>query len=70
LSTGHLAGAALDAFQQEPPDADNPLLTLPQVIPTPHMGAHSDGATNAMGSMALAECLAVLAGKQPRYRVV
>ncbi|MEZ4589862.1 MAG: phosphoglycerate dehydrogenase [Chloroflexota bacterium] len=70
LTSGHLAGAALDAFQQEPPGADNPLLALPQVIPTPHMGAHTDGATNAMGSMALADCLAVLRGETPQYRVV
>ena len=69
LSDGRLAGAALDAFQQEPPDAANPLLALPQVIPTPHMGAHSDGATNGMGTMALADCLAVLADKEPAYRV-
>jgi len=70
LTSGHLAGAALDAFQQEPPGADNALLALPQVIPTPHMGAHTDDATNAMGRMALADCLAVLRGEMPRYRVV
>lgn len=70
LTSGHLAGAALDAFQQEPPAANNPLLALPQVIPTPHMGAHTDDATNAMGRMALADCLAVLRGEMPRYRVV
>lgn len=70
LTSGHLAGAALDAFQQEPPGADNPLLALPQVLPTPHMGAHTDGATNAMGSMALADCLAVLRGDAPAYRIV
>lgn len=69
LITGRLAGAALDAFSQEPPGAENPLLQLPQVIPTPHMGAHTDGATNAMGSMALADCLAVLRGQEPLYRV-
>lgn len=69
LTNGRLAGAALDAFQQEPPGADNPLLALPQVIATPHMGAHSDGATNAMGSMALADCLAVLRGEAPKYPV-
>lgn len=69
LVSGHLAGAALDAFQQEPPGADNPLLALPQVIPTPHMGAHSDGATNAMGSIALADCLAVLSGAAPKHQI-
>ena len=70
LLEGRLAGAALDAFEQEPPGAENPLLALPQVIPTPHMGAHSDDAPNAMGRMALADCLAVLRGLEPTYRIV
>ncbi len=70
LTSGHLHGAALDAFATEPPGADNPLLALPNVIATPHMGAHTDGATTAMGRMALADCLAVLRGEEPRYRVV
>lgn len=63
LQSGHLGGAALDTFSLEPPGADNPLLQLPQVIPTPHMGAHTDGATNTMGRMALENCLAVLEGR-------
>jgi len=70
LKSGHLSGAALDVFTQQPPDANNPLLTLPQVIATPHMGAHTDGATNAMGWRALIDCLAVLRGEKPKYRVV
>jgi D-3-phosphoglycerate dehydrogenase len=69
LRSGHLRGAALDVFQQEPPELDNPLLKMDQVIVTPHMGAHSDSATNAMGWMALGECLAVLQGEKPKYRV-
>jgi D-3-phosphoglycerate dehydrogenase len=70
LQSRHLRGAALDVFQQEPPEVDNPLLKMDQVIVTPHMGAHSDSATNAMGWMALGECLAVLQGQKPKYRVV
>jgi D-3-phosphoglycerate dehydrogenase len=69
LKSGHLGGAGLDAFSKEPPDTDNPLLSLPQVICTPHLGAQSDGATNNMGRMALNECLRVLQGKNPRYQV-
>ncbi len=70
LQSGKLQGAALDAFSKQPPDADNPLLALPQLIATPHMGAHTDGATNAMGWAALQDCLAVLRGEQPIHRVI
>ena len=65
-----LRGAALDVFTHQPPGKDHPLLGLPQVITSPHMGAHTDSATNAMGWISLRECLAVLRGESPRHRVV
>jgi phosphoglycerate dehydrogenase-like enzyme len=70
LRSGHLRGAGLDAFFPEPPDPSNPLLSMKNVIATPHAGAHSDSATKAMGEMALADCLAVLAGAQPAHPVI
>ena len=51
------------------PAGDHPLLRLPQVIVTPHTGAHTDDAVNAMGRMALAACLAVLRGERPTHVV-
>jgi len=70
LQNGHLKGAGLDAFIVEPPDPGNPLLHLPQVIATPHLGAQTDGATSNMGWFAMRDCLAVLRNEQPTYRVV
>ena len=69
LESGRLRGAALDCFHKEPPGADHPLLQLPQVIVTPHTGAHTDEAVNAMGRMALDACLAVLRGERPAHVV-
>lgn len=70
IQDGRLGGAAVDVFTAEPPPADHPFLRLPQVLVTPHCGAHTDDATNAMGWMALRDCLAVLAGGAPEHRVV
>ena len=69
LQSGHLKGAGLDAFAVEPPDPQNPLLAFPQVITTPHLGAQTDGATSNMGWFAMRDCLAVLRGETPLYKV-
>jgi D-3-phosphoglycerate dehydrogenase len=69
FTTGQLGGAALDVLCQEPPTPDHPLLGLKQVLVTPHAGAHSDDAMNAMGRMAMEDCLRVLQGQEPKYRV-
>jgi phosphoglycerate dehydrogenase-like enzyme len=70
LQQGRLNGAALDVFARQPPDPHSPLLALPQVIATPHTGAHSDSATNGMGWGALVNLLAVLQGQEPLNRVI
>lgn len=44
IKQGRVAGAAIDVFEQEPVPADNELLSLPQVITTPHLGASTEEA--------------------------
>lgn len=70
VQNGRVRGAALDVLAEEPPRPDHPLLTLPQVLVTPHMGSHTDSAMNAMGWQALENCLAVLRGEEPLHRVL
>jgi phosphoglycerate dehydrogenase-like enzyme len=41
LNEGKIAGAGLDVFTDEPPSRNNPLLHMPNVVSTPHVGGHS-----------------------------
>ncbi len=53
LEGGHIAGAALDVFEQEPP-TDAALLTHERLVGTPHIGGNSEEAVLAMGRAAIA----------------
>lgn len=68
LTSGRLAGAGLDAFATEPP-AGSPLLTAPNVVLTPHMGAFSDDANAAMGTTVVRDIARVLRGEPPHHPV-
>jgi predicted amino acid-binding ACT domain protein len=51
LDEGHLAGAALDTFTTEPLPADSPLRGNPKLILTPHLGASTSEAQQAVSTI-------------------
>ena len=44
LKNGQVGGAALDVYTNEPPEAGNPLIGLPNVVHTPHLAASTEDA--------------------------
>jgi D-3-phosphoglycerate dehydrogenase len=49
IESGHVAGAALDVYEEEPPSPDYALLKSSQMVFTPHLGASTEEAQENVG---------------------
>jgi glyoxylate reductase len=67
LRSGHLGGAGLDVTDPEPISTRDPLLRLPNVVITPHIGSASAATRLKMAEMTVDNVLEVFAGRRPRF---
>ena len=62
LKSGKVKAAAIDVYRQEPPSKDNPLIGLPNVLHTPHLGANTIEAQHIVATQIVDQVLAALRG--------
>ena len=68
LTSGTIAGAALDVFEKEPPTG-SPILAAPNTVFTPHLGASTHEAQARAGGIIADQVLKVLRGEKPDFTV-
>nr|MBC7245506.1 hypothetical protein [Chloroflexota bacterium] len=67
LRNGHLGGAALDVFKDEPPSPEHPLLSLENVIATPHIGGSTAEVVTHQSRIATADLVRLFEGQRPLH---
>ena len=67
LTIGHIAGAALDVFEVEPPGSEDPLLKHPNLLATPHFGGTTEESLHRIGITMVEEVIHFLQGGPPRF---
>jgi len=69
LNDGKVAGAALDVFEEEPPN-NSPLVNHPKVIATPHIGGQTKAAQRRASIDIAREVIAALQGEKLHWKIV
>ncbi|HLK15864.1 MAG TPA: NAD(P)-dependent oxidoreductase, partial [Fimbriimonadaceae bacterium] len=65
LETGHIAGAAIDVYADEPLPASHPLRHAPRCVLTPHNAFNTVESAETMSRMSVENILAAMQGARP-----
>jgi len=69
LKEGWIAGAGIDAYEKEPPDPENPLFKLENIVLTPHIAWYTEDALWRLEMSAVNEAIRILQGRLPKNLV-
>ncbi|OZI71599.1 hydroxyacid dehydrogenase [Bordetella genomosp. 12] len=69
LKSGHLGGAGIDVFSEEPPPVSHPLLDCPNVVLAPHAGGSTEEALARTAIAVAQQIVDVLQGRRPTHIV-
>jgi len=69
LHEGWIGGAGLDVFSEEPVDPNHPLLTLPNVVATPHVSGATDGTSRRRALFVRENLDRIAQGLEPLSRI-
>ena len=69
LTSGKLAGAAMDAFEVEPLPLDSPILKCENIVLTPHTGAETKESYYNVSMTTAKDIIKVIKGEEPEHCV-
>ncbi len=67
LQRGHLFGAALDVFPEEPPAPNDSIMTAPRTLFAPHIASMTSGSMARMAALVSSQVVQVLTGERPAH---
>lgn len=70
VKNGEIAGGLIDVFETEPPEMENALFQLENVIMTPHIGSNTEECMERIAMDVAEDVIRVLNGEEPRHPII
>lgn len=70
VKNGEIAGGLIDVFETEPPEMENALFQLENVIMTPHIGSNTEECMERIAMDVAEDVIRVLNGEEPHHPII